>query len=526
MQAGSTFKIFTLIAAPAAGRSAPRPSSTAPAPVLQRVQGLRRRDRRPAPGGVTNFGHEQFGNIDLRTRDRPLGQHRLRRSSTSRSARQKTKDAAVAAGLPAKGARARTTPTSSAPSTSRYRHGQRLRHHRRPGPAGRRRTSSGASRAAPATSTTRSRSSSSRSSTRTSWPTPSTRCSSRSRTARRRTRQNLGRPAAGKTGTSDDNKSAWFNGFTPQLATSVGIYRSGKNGKPSCRWTTSPGVGELTGGTVPVRIWTDYMKAALEGQKVLEFPQRAGVGDDQVYPRRPRQTSSTPALVHHDDHDDATTTTTTTRRRRPTSARPQRRRRPRRPPADGAGTRRLTRAGGARADRQPPRDRTGHRWTRRAARWRWSAGRSGAMPPPGRRRGWRTVRAAARRRRRRRWRCRCPAGALHPEGWIGSDQFWHACFSDLPALYQLGNLEPGLASYVGRRRRPGRPPGAHGCGHGLGRRPRAGRRVPRPDPLVLRPLGGPRPALLVAVTVYLTAASRPRHAADAAQVAAEPGCSS
>ncbi|MEP6855772.1 MAG: hypothetical protein ABJA33_09900, partial [Pedococcus sp.] len=31
------------------------------------------------------------------------------------------------------------------------------------------------------------------------------------------------------------------------------------------------------------------------------------------------------------------------------------------------------------------------------------------------------------------------------KGWVGSDQFWHACFSDLPALYQLGNLDNGLA---------------------------------------------------------------------------------
>ena len=35
------------------------------------------------------------------------------------------------------------------------------------------------------------------------------------------------------------------------------------------------------------------------------------------------------------------------------------------------------------------------------------------------------------------------------KGWVGSDQFWHACFSDLPAQYQLGNLDQGLASYVG-----------------------------------------------------------------------------
>ena len=47
------------------------------------------------------------------------------------------------------------------------------------------------------------------------------------------------------------------------------------------------------------------------------------------------------------------------------------------------------------------------------------------------------------------------------KGWTGSDQFWHACFSDLPALYQLATSTTGLAAYVGRRRRPGRPPGPH-----------------------------------------------------------------
>ena len=37
--------------------------------------------------------------------------------------------------------------------------------------------------------------------------------------------QDLGRPVAGKTGSTTDNKAAWFDGFTPQLATAVGIYK-------------------------------------------------------------------------------------------------------------------------------------------------------------------------------------------------------------------------------------------------------------------------------------------------------------
>lgn len=35
------------------------------------------------------------------------------------------------------------------------------------------------------------------------------------------------------------------------------------------------------------------------------------------------------------------------------------------------------------------------------------------------------------------------------EGWNGADQFWHACFSDLPSLYRLGGLHGGLPAYLG-----------------------------------------------------------------------------
>jgi membrane peptidoglycan carboxypeptidase len=110
--------------------------------------------------------------------------------------------------------------------------------------------------------------------------------------------QGLGRPVAGKTGSTTDNKAAWFDGFTPQLATAVGIYKG--NGTESM--SKLPGFGELTGGTVPVRIWTDYMETALKGQKVLEFPKRAGVGDDDIYTPPPTTTSTTTT---------STTTTTT-----------------------------------------------------------------------------------------------------------------------------------------------------------------------------------------------------------------------
>jgi membrane carboxypeptidase/penicillin-binding protein len=82
--------------------------------------------------------------------------------------------------------------------------------------------------------------------------------------------RNLGRPAAGKTGTTNDNRSAWFAGFTPQLAASVALYQIGEDGSQQ---SLALGGGEVTGGSYPVRIWTAFMKAALQGQPRQSFPQ-------------------------------------------------------------------------------------------------------------------------------------------------------------------------------------------------------------------------------------------------------------
>ena len=89
-------------------------------------------------------------------------------------------------------------------------------------------------------------------------------------------RQRLGRPAAGKTGTTNGNNSAWFAGFTPNLAASVALFQTSADGKTNV--TLDLGRGEVTGGTYPVRIWTAFMRAALDGVEEQDFPARANVG--------------------------------------------------------------------------------------------------------------------------------------------------------------------------------------------------------------------------------------------------------
>ena len=99
--------------------------------------------------------------------------------------------------------------------------------------------------------------------------------------------QNLGRPAAGKTGTTTGNTAAWFSGYTPNLATSVVLYRE-VDGKQTSIGAYG-GRGEVTGGSFPVQVWTDYMQTALEGEKVEQFPARGELPD------KPKPKNSNPA---------------------------------------------------------------------------------------------------------------------------------------------------------------------------------------------------------------------------------------
>ncbi len=84
----------------------------------------------------------------------------------------------------------------------------------------------------------------------------------------------LGRPAAGKTGTSQSNASAWFSAYTPQLAASVAFFRD----SASESLNGIGGLTSVTGGTFPAKIWTAFMKGALKGQEVMDFPAPSNIG--------------------------------------------------------------------------------------------------------------------------------------------------------------------------------------------------------------------------------------------------------
>ncbi|MER6127275.1 transglycosylase domain-containing protein [Streptomyces sp. NPDC001795] len=71
-----------------------------------------------------------------------------------------------------------------------------------------------------------------------------------------------GQQVAGKTGTSDSNKSAWFTGYTPSMVTSVGLFGEDaqKHTQVSLTGATGliPGSGRINGGGYPAQIWAAY----------------------------------------------------------------------------------------------------------------------------------------------------------------------------------------------------------------------------------------------------------------------------
>jgi membrane peptidoglycan carboxypeptidase len=95
----------------------------------------------------------------------------------------------------------------------------------------------------------------------------------------------LGRPAAGKTGTNTDYHGAWFVGYTPQIATAVGMWNPKS---PNTYQLKNVRIGgkrysRVFGATIPAPIWKEAMLGALEGVPVVKFaPASKEVADGQT----------------------------------------------------------------------------------------------------------------------------------------------------------------------------------------------------------------------------------------------------
>ncbi|MFH8370288.1 transglycosylase domain-containing protein [Streptomyces sp. NPDC018031] len=98
--------------------------------------------------------------------------------------------------------------------------------------------------------------------------------------------QAAGRPAAGKTGTAEEDKAAWFAGYTPDLVTVVAVMGQNSETGEQKPLYGATGLPRINGGGAPAEIWAAYTKAALEGQPVAQFDLKTdgSVGTPSVPP--------------------------------------------------------------------------------------------------------------------------------------------------------------------------------------------------------------------------------------------------
>ncbi|MFF4736183.1 transglycosylase domain-containing protein [Streptomyces sp. NPDC001262] len=83
--------------------------------------------------------------------------------------------------------------------------------------------------------------------------------------------QAAGRPAAGKTGTAEDDKAAWFAGYTPDLATVVAVMGQDPDTADQKPLYGATGLSRINGGGYPAQIWASYTGTALEGTPATDF---------------------------------------------------------------------------------------------------------------------------------------------------------------------------------------------------------------------------------------------------------------
>ncbi len=81
--------------------------------------------------------------------------------------------------------------------------------------------------------------------------------------------EELGKPSAGKTGTTNNFADAWYVGYTPRLSTAVWVgYPEGRRSMVGVH-----GLEEPNGETLPMDIWSSYMSEATAGDQTLDFPE-------------------------------------------------------------------------------------------------------------------------------------------------------------------------------------------------------------------------------------------------------------
>ncbi|MFF4708804.1 transglycosylase domain-containing protein [Streptomyces sp. NPDC001288] len=115
--------------------------------------------------------------------------------------------------------------------------------------------------------------------------------------------QGAGRPAAGKTGTAEEDTAAWFAGYTPDLATVVSVMGQDPVTAAHKPLYGALGLDRINGGGAPTEIWAQYTKAALKGVVASAFDLDLQSGAETVAPA-----TRNPATPGTGDQDNGGTT--------------------------------------------------------------------------------------------------------------------------------------------------------------------------------------------------------------------------
>ncbi|MFF3889546.1 transglycosylase domain-containing protein [Streptomyces sp. NPDC001914] len=95
--------------------------------------------------------------------------------------------------------------------------------------------------------------------------------------------QNAGRPAAGKTGTAEEDTAAWFAGYTPDLATVVAVMGQDPDTGAHKSLYGALGQSRINGGGYPAQIWAQFTRDALEGTEASDFDLELQPGAEEMY---------------------------------------------------------------------------------------------------------------------------------------------------------------------------------------------------------------------------------------------------
>ncbi|ROV67770.1 transglycosylase domain-containing protein [Streptomyces globisporus] len=93
--------------------------------------------------------------------------------------------------------------------------------------------------------------------------------------------QAVGRPAVGKTGTAEEDRAAWFAGYTPDLASVVAVMGQNPDTGAQTPLYGALGLARVNGGGVPAETWAAYTEAALRSSPAKEFDLRPAPGSDE-----------------------------------------------------------------------------------------------------------------------------------------------------------------------------------------------------------------------------------------------------